>query len=139
MEVMKFMNKRIEWIDPDASIYDAIEKLVDRHIRSLVVQPKPPAKQPGVITARDIVYKVLGEGKNPRDVKVKDVAQFPIICINKETNVIDAIKLMKNKNVARVFVCDGSEIIGVVALMDVMHASLVERARAGNNVQKAIS
>ncbi len=133
MKVSEFMNKRIEWIEPDATIYDAIERLVDLHIRSLVVKPKRVGSSPGVITARDIVYEVLYSGKNPQDVKVLDIARFPIICVSKDESVRKAIEIMKSKNVARVFVCDGASIVGVVALMDVMHASLIERARSCNN------
>ncbi|SFM44374.1 CBS domain-containing protein [Thermodesulforhabdus norvegica] len=131
MKVSDFMTRKIEWIDANASIYDAMEKLVERRIRSLIVLWQGEDKPKGVITARDIVFKVLSEGRDPRKVTVAEVACFPVICVSKDEDIHKVVNIMKELNIARVFVCDGERIIGVVALMDVMHAALVERALGG--------
>jgi signal-transduction protein with cAMP-binding, CBS, and nucleotidyltransferase domain len=76
-----------------------------------------------------VVFKVLARGMSPRDVKVSDIASRPIICIKRDTPVHEATQVMQASNIARVFVCDGEKIVGVVALLDVMTASLIMRAR----------
>ncbi|MFP4036920.1 MAG: cyclic nucleotide-binding/CBS domain-containing protein [Desulfobacteraceae bacterium] len=129
MKVFDFMTTRLESVDADATVYDAVEKMVDRRIRSLLVRFPGGDLKDGVITARDIVYRVLAKGKNPSEVKVSEIASRPIACIDKEASLIDAAGLMEENHVARVFVCDGSEIIGVISLMDAMAASLILRAR----------
>lgn len=40
MKVEEIMIKKIEYIEPHATIYDAIEKMIDKRIRSLVVKLK---------------------------------------------------------------------------------------------------
>ena len=40
MKAKEIMNRKIEYIEFDATVYDAIEKMVDKRIRSLVVKPK---------------------------------------------------------------------------------------------------
>lgn len=132
MKVSEFMTRNIEWIDARSTVYDAIEKLVELRIRSLVVcWHEDESKPKGVVTARDIVFKVLGEGRNPREVPVSEVACFPVVCVSKDEDISKIVGIMKELNIARVFVCDGERIIGVVALMDIMHATLVERAKVG--------
>jgi CBS domain-containing protein len=42
------------------------------------------------------------------------------------------ISLMNKFNIARVFVAEGKEIIGVASLFDIMAASLIEKARGGH-------
>ncbi|HDL89570.1 MAG TPA: CBS domain-containing protein [Thermodesulforhabdus norvegica] len=133
MKVSEFMTKKIECINADASIYDAIERLLDKRIRSLVVKNANSHKPDGVITARDIVFKVLSEGRDPRRIKVGEIASFPVVCVSPDDEISKAMRLMKEMNYARVFVCEGNCVIGVLALMDVMQASLVEKARAGNH------
>lgn len=128
-KIKEIMNTKLETILPDATVYDAIEKLVDKRIRSLIVLPKDEKDVYGVITVRDIVFKVLVKNLNPHKIKVEEIASKPVISIDKETELEHLIKLMEKFNIARVFVHEGKNIIGVVSLLDVMSVSLIERAR----------
>ena len=123
------MITKIEFIEPDATVYDAIEKMIDRRLRSLVVRPKDEKDVNGIITARDIVFKVLGENLDPKKMKVEEITEKPLVCIDKKMDLEHIISLMKRFNIARAFVCDGVQVIGVVALLDVMSASLIKKAR----------
>ena len=129
MTVHDFMTTRLESIHADANVYNALELMVDRRIRSLLVQFPGGNKSNGVITARDIVYKVLALGKDPKQVPVSEIASRPIACISKDTPLVKAADLMKEASVARLFVCDKEEIIGVISMMDFMSAMLILRAR----------
>ncbi|QTA87992.1 CBS domain-containing protein [Desulfonema magnum] len=129
MKLEEFMTTKIKFVDADQSLYDAIEKMVDRRIRSLIVKFPGDTANYGVITARDIVFGVLAKGINPKDIKVSEIASKPIMCIDRNTKIYDASKLMEQSDIARVFVCEGDNIIGVVSLIDIMDASLIMRAR----------
>jgi len=129
MRVDEFMTTRIESIGGDRSVYDAIEKMVDRRIRSLLVTFSEKDSDYGVITARDIVFKVFAKGNNPRDTKVSQIASKPIVCVNRELDVTEVPSLMEGSHIARVFVCEDKKIVGVVSLLDIMAASLIIRAR----------
>lgn len=129
MKIDEFMTTRIASIDADSSVYDAIEKMVDRRIRSLIVKFTGKDSDHGVITARDVVFKVLAKGKNPTDVKVSSIAARPIVCVDREVTLTEAAALMEKSHIARLFICEGEKIIGVASLLDVMAASLIMRAR----------
>jgi CBS domain-containing protein len=132
MKIDEFMTTRIASIDGDRSVYDAIEKMVDRRIRSLIVEFTEKDSDHGVITARDVVFKVLAKGLNPTDIKVSSIAARPIVCVDREITLTEAAALMEQSHIARLFVCEGEKIIGVVSLMDIMTASLIMRARGEN-------
>lgn len=129
-KVKEIMNVKLETIEPQATVYDAMEKLVDRRMRSLVVKPESEDDVYGVITVRDIVFKVIAKNLDPKRVKIKDIASKPVISIDKETHTDDLIRLMEKLNIARVFVHEGRQIVGVVSLLDVLSATLIERARS---------
>ena len=133
MKVQEFMTTNVEFVDADGSVYDAVEKMVDRRIRCVVVRFPGKTIDHGVITARDVVYKLLAKGMDPRDIKASEFSSKPIVCVDQNTELNEAVTLMKNSNIARVFVCVGEKIVGVLALLDVMSASLIMRAR-GNYV-----
>ena len=129
MKLQEIMTTRLEFIDADTSLYDAIEKMVDRRIRSLVVRFSGKGTEYGVITARDIVFKVLTKKINLRDIRVSEIASKPIVCIEKNVSLCDAARLMEETNIARIFVAEAETIIGVVSLVDLMEAALLMRAR----------
>ncbi|KPJ65240.1 MAG: histidine kinase [Syntrophobacter sp. DG_60] len=131
MEVEEIMVKKIEYIEPGATVYDAIEKMIDKRIRSLLVKLKDKKDVYGVITVRDIVFKVIGKDLDPNKVKVEEIASKPLVCVDKDMSIEHVIKLMEKSNIARVFVSEEGEILGVVALLDVMAGSLIKRVREG--------
>ena len=132
MKIDEFMTTRIASIGADASVYDAIEKMVDRRIRSLIVKFAGKDSDDGVITARDVVFKVLAKGINPTDITVASIAARPIVCAAREVTLTEAAALMQKSHIARLFVCEDEKIIGVASLLDIMAASLIMRARGEN-------
>jgi len=132
MKIDEVMMKKLESIEADAPVYDAIEKMVDRRIRSLLVRPKDEKDVYGVVTVRDIVFKVLEKNLDPNKIKIEEIASKPIICVRRDMEIEHVTSLMNKFNIARVFVCEGKEIIGVVSLLDVMAASLLKRASGGH-------
>jgi len=133
MKVREFMTTRIESVEAEGTVYDAVEKMVDRRIRSLLVTFSGDVENHGVITARDVVYKVLAKGINPNEIKVSQIASKPIHCVEHTATIDEAASILEKNRVGRIFVCESGKIIGVIALLDVMAAALVSRAR-GNHV-----
>lgn len=129
MKVYEFMTTRLESVNAKDSVYEAVELMVDRRIRSLLVRFPGGDMEDGVITARDIVYKVLADGKDPKEMQVSEIASRPISCIDQDTSLEKAAALMKESGVARLFACDGDKIVGVISMMDAMAAMLIIRAR----------
>ena len=129
MKLEEFMTTKIEFIDADGSVYDAIEKMVDRRIRSLLVRFPGKETEHGVITARDIVFGVLSKKINPKNTKVSAIASKPLVCVNLNNTLDDVTRIMEMNNITRTFVCEQEKIIGVISLLDLMAATLIIRAR----------
>lgn len=125
MRVEEVMNRRVEFVDPNLTVLEVIEKIVNKRIRSVVVKPKD--KDYGVITIRDIVYKCLAKGVDPEDLKAHEIASIPLIAVEKGTSVDEALAIMEKSKIASVFVKDGEKIVGVVTLMDLMTGYLIGR------------
>jgi CBS domain-containing protein len=131
MKIEEIMVKKLESVEANAPVYDAIEKMVDRRIRSILVRPKDERDVYGVVTVRDIVFKIIGKNLDPNKVKIEEIASKPVISIDKDMDIDHVINLMNKFNIARVFVSEGKEIIGVASLLDIMAASLIEKAKGG--------
>jgi len=122
LKVEDVMNKRLEFIDANSSVKEAIDLMLEKRIRSLLVKPRNEMDCYGVITVRDIVFGVFANDLKPEDVRVGDIASKPIVTVPKGTELMNVVRFMKRFNIARVFVLDDGKIVGVVSLMDIMKA-----------------
>ncbi|PMP68067.1 MAG: histidine kinase [Thermodesulfobacterium geofontis] len=129
-KIYEIMNTKLETIPADATVYEAIEKLIDKRIRSLLVLPKDEKDRPGVVTVRNIIFKVLAKNLDPHKVKISEISSKPLITVSKEATVEDVLALMEKYNIARVFIKEGDEIVGVVSFFDIMAHILIERAKS---------
>jgi len=128
-KISEIMNTKLETISSDDSVYSAIEKMIDRRIRSLLVLPKDEKDEYGVVTVRNIIFKVLTKKLDPHKIKIGEIASKPVIAVSKDASIEDIYGLMEKNNIARVFVKEGNKIIGVVSFFDIMYHILIERAK----------
>ncbi|PMP95193.1 MAG: histidine kinase, partial [Thermodesulfobacterium geofontis] len=94
-KIYEIMNTKLETIPADATVYEAIEKLIDKRIRSLLVLPKDEKDRPGVVTVRNIIFKVLAKNLDPHKVKISEISSKPLITVSKEATVEDVLALME--------------------------------------------
>lgn len=106
---------RMPSINSQAKIADAICKMVEAETDALLVLRKDPSDAYGLITKRDIVYRVIAEGKDPRKMKVKDVMTKPLIVLtNLNLDIQWVAKAMTNSNTCLVAVFDEGDFYGFV-------------------------
>lgn len=75
----------------------------------------------GILTERDIIYRVLAENKGPYKVTIGQIMSSPLVTVGEDTSVRDAIALMQSKQIRRlpVISSDGS-VMGIVTLKTVI-------------------
>jgi CBS domain-containing protein len=79
----------------------------------------------GVITDRDIVCRLVAEGRNPLDYTAGDCMSTPVVVVWESTQVEDCARLMEEHQIRRVPVVDGGgACCGIVSQADIaQHAS----------------
>jgi CBS domain-containing protein len=78
----------------------------------------------GIITEKDILQRVVRPGKDPARTLAREVMTSPILNIEVNRSVSDALKLMREKNVRRLGVTRGGRLIGIVTERRVLDALL---------------
>jgi CBS domain-containing protein len=74
----------------------------------------------GALTDRDIVTRVVAEGKDPQSVKVRDVASTDLVTIDPQEDLDEALRLMASYQVRRLPVVEeDGRLVGVLAQADV--------------------
>jgi CBS domain-containing protein len=74
----------------------------------------------GTLTDRDIVTRVVAEGKDPQSVTVREAASTNLVTIDPQQNLDEALRLMAQHQVRRLPVVErDGRLIGVIAQADV--------------------
>lgn len=68
----------------------------------------------GIVTERDILYKVVAAGLDPSDVRVRAVMNAPVATVAADAKVIDAIAKMSRLGVRRLGVTQDGRFIGLI-------------------------
>jgi CBS domain-containing protein len=79
-------------------------------------------KLKGMITDRDIVIKVVADGKDSSSVTVGELQQPEAVTIGADDDADEILATMREQKVRRLPVIDGNELVGVIALADVAKA-----------------
>jgi CBS domain-containing protein len=74
----------------------------------------------GTVTDRDIVTRVIAEGRDPDSTSVRDIASTDLVTIDPQQGLGEALQLMAQHQVRRLPVVEeGGKLVGVVAQADV--------------------
>ena len=114
----------------DAVIADAVKVMKDGGISSILVRSlSSSAENPlitGIVTERDILYRVIGGNKGPYKTVLKEVMSSPVVTIEKGSSVNEAMSLMRNKKIRRLLVIQRENTkdatLGLVTLMSITNA-----------------
>src|ERR671911_1948818 len=79
----------------------------------------------GTVTDRDIVTRVIAEGRDPESTTVREIASTNLVTVDPQQNFDEALRLMAQHQVRRLPVVEeDGRLVGVVAQADVAeHAS----------------
>jgi CBS domain-containing protein len=74
----------------------------------------------GLLTDRDIAIRVVAEGRNPDQIKVRDVASTQLVTVDPQQDLDEALRMMAKHQVRRLPVVeDDGRLVGVVAQADI--------------------
>ena len=125
MRVADVMTRHVEFIEPEATVQEAASLMGELDVSALPLGS--PDDLRGVITDRDILYRVVAEGKDPRRTKIAEVATKLVFTCRAEDSLTTAMDLMASHNIRRLPVTEaGDRIVGWLTLSDLSRRLLVD-------------
>ena len=122
------MSKNVITTTPEQTLYDAARVMGEKHIGSLVVMVyNTPV---GMVTERDLLNTVsqgvdlekdwIGGGDSIRDQKVESIMSYPVAKICSSSSLKEAARLMIEKKIRRIVVCDSGTMEGILTASDMI-------------------
>jgi len=114
----EIMTKDVTSCRPDSSLRDVADKMDDEDVGSIPVIDQ--GRLVGIVTDRDIVCRVLAEGRDSRTATAADAMSEDLVTCTPEETVRDAIHKMAEAQVRRLPVVDsGGRLRGMVSMADI--------------------
>ncbi|HKW43635.1 MAG TPA: CBS domain-containing protein [Thermoplasmata archaeon] len=126
--VRDVMTRDVVVIDPDRTILEAAKRMAAKKIGGLVVVEH--GRPVGLITDRDILWKVTAKEKNPAKVRVQDVMTSPVATVSPLTTLRAAARVMLDKKTRWVVVTRLEDVEGIITASDLTQGFLETFARA---------
>lgn len=143
LQVKDVMVTSIITIDADDSVKNAAELMEKHNIGCLIVVTY--GNPVGIVTERDMLKKVLLQGRYSGKTKVGHVMSAPLITSNPQDDIREAVRLMNERRIKKLPVLEDGKLIGLVSLTDVMRSlayfehvisSLCARCQKGQQSQQ---
>jgi len=117
------MTKHVVDIGPDATVTEAIDKMKQWNVSSLLVQRRSPSDTWGFVSQTDVIEKVIAEGRDPDQTLVHEIMTKPVITVPSNCSLMDCAALMARADIRRVLVFDGQDIVGIVSSSDIFNVT----------------
>jgi CBS domain-containing protein len=128
------MTPDAQCIGENDTVLDAAKRLAELNVGSMPICGEDDRLK-GMLTDRDIVVKVLAQGKDPASVKAGElgVGDGKTITIGADDSVEEALQTMIQHKVRRLPVIDGRRLVGIISQADV--ATNIDEQRVGDLVE----
>ncbi|HEY7572155.1 MAG TPA: CBS domain-containing protein [Nitrososphaeraceae archaeon] len=88
----------------DANIVDATQLMNSKNTSSIIVRLRNSEEPIGIVTDRDVLYRVVAESKDPSNTTLKEIMSSPLHTVDKDVLVKDAVSIMRNKGIRRLVI-----------------------------------
>jgi CBS domain-containing protein len=105
-------------IHPDATVFDAIAKMADKDVGSLVVMDGDELV--GIITERHYARNVVLKGKASPAMPVREIMERHVVIARPEESVEQCMVLMTGKRIRHLPVFEGEKPIGILSIGDLV-------------------
>lgn len=117
LKVKDVMVGNVVTADVSLSIRQAVERMNNHEIGCLVVLEK--GQYAGILTERDVLKRVVAKGRNPEKTLVGDVMSKPLIAVDPDMSLDEAVKLMFEKRIKKLTVVKEKKLAGLVTMTDI--------------------
>jgi len=117
LKVKDVMVTDLVTVKADVTVKKAVEVMNDFEIGCLIVVEKGEAI--GIITERDVLKRVVVEGKDPNKTLVSEVMSKPLIVTSPETSLEKAIEAMFKHKIKKLPVIEGGKLVGLITFTDI--------------------
>ena len=115
----------IHSVHPDDSVFDAVQKLANANIGSLIVIED--GRPVGIFTERDYARSVVLQGKSSPTTPVRDIMTTRVIYVQPKQTVEECMAIMTDKHIRHLPVLIDEKVIGMISIGDLVKSIIADQ------------
>jgi CBS domain-containing protein len=129
IKVSDVMTYPVVTIRGAAPVAEAIQRMLQHRIHTLIVDRQHPQDAYGIVTNLDIINQVIAFGRDPKRVRVLEIMTKPCIVVNPDLGLEYVARLFKNTGINAAPVIQ-AELLGLVSVTDLLkHQAIIQNPR----------
>jgi len=130
--IKEVMTRDVRACEPNASVAEAAKVMAQEDIGPVPIVED--GRLVGIVTDRDIVVRVVAEGRDPKATTVREIASTELVTVSPDDDLGEALHLLAERQVRRLPVVEGDRLVGIVAQADI--ARLGKDKKTGEVVEE---
>jgi CBS domain-containing protein len=106
------------------TVADAAAMMSHKGVGAIVVRTGSGPIE-GIFTERDLLSRVVSEGRDPKTTKIATVMSPDVRAVPSDTTIADALRLMVEHRYRHLLVRDGDVLVGLISIRDLMFAQIM--------------
>ena len=119
-KIHSLVSESVASMDESRTVQEGVELMAQKNVGSLVITGSDGVA--GLFTERDLITRVISQGKDPANLKLSEVCTRDLVSISSESSCQEAIKKMHGHVCRRLVVYRGDRFMGLVNLQTVAKA-----------------
>ena len=115
--INEVMTRDVSACEPNATVAEAAKVMAQEDVGPVPIVED--GRLVGIVTDRDIVVRVVAEGRDPNATTVKEIASTDLVTVSPGDDLDEALKLLAERQVRRLPVVEDNRLVGIVAQADV--------------------
>ena len=125
-EILAKQKQKVQTIEPEATVFDAIEKMVEQNIGSILVADGDEIL--GIFTERDYLRRIVLKNRTSKSTAVREVMTSKLVCVDPGRSVEDCLAIVTQERIRHLPVLEQGRLVGIVSIGDLVKFLSKQRA-----------
>ncbi len=130
-------NPNVFSVTPTTIVYNAIEIMAEKNIGALLITEND--RLIGIFSERDYARKIILKGRSSKETTIGELMTKDPVTVTPESSIEDCMELMTTRRFRHLPVMEGSTVVGVISITDVVRSIIEEQKSTISHLQSYIA
>ncbi|OQS34459.1 histidine kinase [Chromobacterium haemolyticum] len=125
-------NRALIYVNPESTVFQALQVMAENDIGAVLVMEEGGIV--GIFSERDYARRIVLQGRTSAGTKVRDIMTSRVVYVTPSQTLDDCMGLMTEKRIRHLPVLEGSDVMGMLSIGDLVRATIEEQEQVINHL-----
>jgi CBS domain-containing protein len=140
MSLLKIAHVPPATVEPKATVLDAVHVMAREGVGAVAIFETKKAELRGIFTERDVMLRVVQQGRNPQETPVSEVMTSPVETASEETTAGEALTLMLERHLRHLpIIGPNGQLLGMLSIRNLLEHQVEDLSRELHSLDQFLS